>query len=139
MLTGLIVLHVVVCVLLTVIVLLQFGKGAEAGAMMGSTAGASQNVFAASSRGNFFTKLTTVLAITFLANSVALTIIKSKEADQSIFDGEAPIAAPLNSDSAEANTKKDETSASSSTTTTTLKDSPSNKDQSSKEATETNK
>jgi preprotein translocase subunit SecG len=116
MMTGLIVLHVIVCVLLTVIVLLQFGKGAEAGAMMGSTAGASQNVFAASSRGNFFTKLTTFLAITFLVNSVALTIIKSKEADKSIFDGETPIAAPLNSDALEEkNATKEEP-----TTTTTI-------------------
>lgn len=35
MLTSLIVLHVIICVLLVVTVLLQFGKGAEAGAIMG--------------------------------------------------------------------------------------------------------
>ncbi len=98
MLTGLVVFHVIVCVLLTLVVLLQFGKGAEAGAMMGGTTGSSQNIFASSSRGNFFTKLTTVLAILFMANSIALTIIKSKDSSESIFDDEAPIAAPLNSD-----------------------------------------
>ena len=35
MLTMLITLHVVICVLLVVTVLLQFGKGAEMGAVMG--------------------------------------------------------------------------------------------------------
>lgn len=98
MLTGLVVFHVIVCILLTLVVLLQFGKGAEAGAMMGGTTGSSQNIFASSSRGNFFTKLTTVLAILFMANSIALTIVKSKDSSESIFDDEAPIAAPLNSD-----------------------------------------
>jgi preprotein translocase subunit SecG len=43
MVTGLIILHVIICVLLTVVVLLQFGKGAEVGAVMGSSS--SQAVF----------------------------------------------------------------------------------------------
>ena len=98
MLTGLIILHVVVCVLLTIVVLVQFGKGAEAGAMMGS--GSSQAVFTSSAKGNFFTKMTTVLAITFMVTSIILTTMKSKESKESIFDDEAPIAAPLNSDQA---------------------------------------
>lgn len=118
MYTGLLVLHVIVCVLLTVIVLLQFGKGAEAGAMMGGSTGSSQNVFSSSSRGNFFTKLTTVLAITFMANSIALSIIKSKNSNTSIFDGEAPVAAPLNSDKL---LEKEETKAAGESTTSTTK------------------
>ena len=96
MLNGLIILHVVICILLTVTVLLQFGKGAEAGAMMGS--GSSQAIFTSSSKGNFFTKLTTFLAIAFMINSVVLTTITTKNSKESIFDDEAPIAAPLNSD-----------------------------------------
>lgn len=97
MVTFLIVLQVVVCLLLTVTVLLQFGKGAEMGAIMGG-GGASQAVFSSSAKGNFMTKTTTVLAITFMVNSIALSIIKSKSAHRSLFDNEAPIAAPLNSD-----------------------------------------
>lgn len=96
MITGLIIFHIIVCVLLTVVVLLQFGKGAEAGAMMGQ--GASQAVFTSASKGNFFTKMTTFLAVAFMLNSIALTTIKSKSAGESIFDDEAPVAAPLNSD-----------------------------------------
>ena len=96
MLTGLIILHVAICILLTITVLVQFGKGAEAGAMMGG--GSSQAVFTSSSKGNFFTKMTTFLAIAFMVNSIALTTIKSKSSKTSIFDDEAPIAQPLNSD-----------------------------------------
>lgn len=96
MVTTLIVLHVVICILLVVTVLLQFGKGAEMGAIMGG--GASQAVFSSSAKGNFMTKLTTALAIGFFVNSIILTTIKSKESRSSLFDNEAPVAAPLNSD-----------------------------------------
>jgi preprotein translocase subunit SecG len=96
MLTFLVVLHVIICVLLVTAVLLQFGKGAEMGAVMGG--GASQAVFSSSAKGNFMTKLTSVLAISFMLNSILLTTIKSKEAKRSLFDNEAPVAAPLNSD-----------------------------------------
>jgi preprotein translocase subunit SecG len=100
MLSGLIILHVVICILLTVTVLVQFGKGAEAGAMMGG--GSSQAVFTSSSKGNFFTKMTTFLAIAFMVNSVVLTSLTSKSSKESIFDDEAPVAAPLNNDAANA-------------------------------------
>jgi preprotein translocase subunit SecG len=90
MVTTLITLHVILCVLLTLVVLMQFGKGAEAGAMMGS--GSSQAVFTSSAKGNFFTKSTTILAVLFMANSIALTTLKAKTADDSVFDGEAPQA-----------------------------------------------
>lgn len=96
MVTGLVIFHIVVCILLTVVVLLQFGKGAEAGAMMGQ--GSSQAVFTSATKGNFFTKMTTFLAIAFMLNSIALTTLKSKSAGESLFDDEAPVAAPLNTD-----------------------------------------
>lgn len=96
MITFLIVLHVVICSLLVITVLLQFGKGAEMGAVMGG--GASQAVFSSSAKGNFMTKLTTVLAIGFMVNSIVLTVMKSRDAKRSLFDNEAPVAAPLNSD-----------------------------------------
>ena len=100
MINGLIVFHVIVCILLTIVVLVQFGKGAEAGAMMGS--GSSQAIFTSNSKGNFFTKFTTALAIAFMVNSVALTVLKSQESKKSIFDGEAPVATQLNSDADQA-------------------------------------
>jgi preprotein translocase subunit SecG len=96
MMTFLIALHVIICILLVVTVLLQFGKGAELGAIMGG--GASQAVFSSSAKGNFMTKLTTLLAISFFVNSIVLTTVKSRESKRSLFDNEAPVAAPLNSD-----------------------------------------
>lgn len=99
MLTGLIILHVIICILLSAVVLLQFGKGAEAGAMMGQ--GSSQAVFTSSAKGNFFTKMTTLLAISFMVNSIVLTTLKTKTETTSLFDDEAEIAAPLNTDSME--------------------------------------
>lgn len=95
MMTFLIALHVTICILLVVTVLLQFGKGAELGAIMGG--GASQAVFSSSAKGNFMTKLTT-FAVAFFINSIILTTIKSRESKRSLFDNEAPVAAPLNSD-----------------------------------------
>ena len=108
MTTFLIVLHVIICVLLVVTVLLQFGKGAEMGAIMGS-GGASQSVFSSSAKGNFMTKLTTILAIGFMINSIVLTTMKSRESKKSLFDNEAPIAAPLNSDAEALDAKNVET------------------------------
>ena len=96
MVTFLIILQVFICILLVVAVLLQFGKGAETGAIMGG--GASQAVFTSSAKGNFMTKLTSVLAIAFMINSIVLTTLKSRDAKKSLFDNEAPVARPLNSD-----------------------------------------
>jgi preprotein translocase subunit SecG len=96
MLTALIVLQYVICVLLTIVVLMQYGKGAEAGAMMGS-GGSSQNIFTSSTKGNVFSKLTAVLAVSFMVNSLAITVLKSGQTNKSVFDDE-PISAPLNSD-----------------------------------------
>lgn len=107
MITFLIVLHVIICILLVVAVLLQFGKGAEMGAVMGS--GASQAVFSSSAKGNFMTKLTSILAISFMINSIVLTTLKSREAKKSLFDSEAPVAQPLNSDVQDLNKKEQDT------------------------------
>lgn len=107
MITFLIVLHVIICALLVVTVLLQFGKGAEMGAVMGG--GASQAVFSSSAKGNFMTKLTTILAIGFMINSIVLTTMKSRDSKRSLFDNEAPVAAPLNSDVQALDTKGVET------------------------------
>ena len=96
MITALVIFQVCVCVLLVALVLLQFGKGAEVGAIMGS--GASQAVFSSSQGGNILTKATTACAILFMVNSIALTSLKSKEAKKSILDNEAPVARPLNND-----------------------------------------
>lgn len=101
MITGLIIFHVIVCLLLTLVVLLQFGKGAESGAFLGGQGG-SQAVFTSSQSGNFFSKFTTFLAICFMLNSIAISTFKSKESEKSVLDSAQGVetTAPLNMDEA---------------------------------------
>ena len=62
--------HGLLCFAIVALVLLQRGKGADAGAGFG--AGASGTVFGARGSATFFSKLTAVLATLFFATSMAL-------------------------------------------------------------------
>ena len=62
MVAAVVVIHIVVCVSLVIVILLQQGKGAEVGAVFG---GSSQTVFGASGAGNVLTKVTWALAAMF--------------------------------------------------------------------------
>ncbi len=64
------ILHGVLCVTIVGLVLLQRGKGADAGAGFG--AGASGTVFGARGSATFFSKLTGVLATLFFMTSMSL-------------------------------------------------------------------
>ena len=64
------VIHVVACLFLIVVVLLQTGKGADMGAVFG---GGSQTLFGSGGAGNFLTRLTTGTAIAFMITSLILT------------------------------------------------------------------
>lgn len=66
----LLIVQILVAVGIIGLVLIQHGKGADAGAAFGG--GASGTVFGSRGSGNFLTKLTTVLAIVFFANSLFL-------------------------------------------------------------------
>jgi len=69
------VVHVIACVILVLVVLLQAGKGADMGAVFG---GASSTIFGSSGAGNFLTRLTTAAAIVFMTTSLALTYVGSR-------------------------------------------------------------
>lgn len=79
--TVLMVVQVLTAVALIGFILIQQGKGADAGAAFGS--GASATVFGARGSGNFLSRTTAVLATVFLANSLALAWI-SKERMQNV-------------------------------------------------------
>ena len=64
--------HFLIAVALVGLILIQQGKGAEAGASFGS--GASQTVFGSGGSWNFFSKMTAVLATVFFVTSVSLAI-----------------------------------------------------------------
>ena len=99
MTTSLMVLQAIISVLLIIVVLLQFGKGAEAGLM---TAAGSESIMSSSTRGNIMTKITAVLAILFLGNSILLARLQDSKFQKSLLDSEAPVARPLNSDAQKA-------------------------------------
>lgn len=82
MVTFLLTLHIIVCIALIVIVLLQAGKGAEAGASFGG--GASQTVFGASGGRSFMSKLTTSAAFIFMLTSLSLTYFYGKPGSDSL-------------------------------------------------------
>ena len=76
------VLHVMTALCIIGLILLQQGKGAEAGASFGS--GASQTVFGSQGGGNFFTRATALFATVFFATSFGLAILaKNKIAVES--------------------------------------------------------
>jgi preprotein translocase subunit SecG len=89
--------HGLLCFAIVALVLLQRGKGADAGAGFG--AGASGTVFGARGSATFFSKLTAVLATLFFVTSMSLAWFATRpktEAPKSIVDTELtePAATP---------------------------------------------
>lgn len=87
MTTFLTTLHVVVCIVLITVVLLQRGKGSDIGAALGG--GGSNTVFGSRGAGNFLTKMTTVCAIIFMTTSLSLAYLATQDESQRIFDSDA--------------------------------------------------
>ena len=82
MITLLTIFHVIVCIFLILVVLLQQGKGADwAGAFGG---GGSQTAFGARSTATVLSKATTAAAILFMITSLALTILISRPGGSSV-------------------------------------------------------
>ncbi|MFQ6005724.1 MAG: preprotein translocase subunit SecG [Woeseia sp.] len=85
--------HTVIAVLIIAFVLLQRGKGADAGAAFG--AGASGTVFGARGSSSFFSRVTAILAVLFFASSLTLAYISSQRSTgpESLLEDAAPIEA----------------------------------------------
>ena len=82
-------LHIIVSIALIVIVLLQMGKGAQAGASFG--AGGSQAMFG-STGGNFMSKVTAAAAIIFMLTSLSLAYFYGSPSSQTVMP--SSVAAP---------------------------------------------
>ena len=81
MLRGIILgVHVLLALMIIGLVLLQRGKGAEAGAGFGS--GASGTVFGARGTSTLFSKLTAVFAAMFFATSLTLAYIGARPSSE---------------------------------------------------------
>lgn len=100
MVQTLMIFQAIVSVLMILVVLLQFGKGAEAGLLS-----AGDSVMSGSQKGNILSKITVVLSIFFFSNSVYLAKVQSQKSEKSLLDSEAPIAQPFNNDAARAEAK----------------------------------
>lgn len=77
--TIILVIHVFVAIGLIGLIMLQQGKGADAGASFG--AGASQTVFGSSGSGNFLSHTTAILATVFFLSSIGLAVIARDKAN----------------------------------------------------------
>jgi len=86
MIYFLVVVHVIVCLFLIGVVLLQQGKSADlAGAFGGQ---GSQTAFGPRGAANLLTKLTTRGAVLFMVISISLTILLARESgDHSVLSG----------------------------------------------------
>jgi preprotein translocase subunit SecG len=104
MFTLILIVHVIVCLFLISIVLIQGGKGAELGAAFG---GSSQTLFGARGAATIFSKLTTIAAVVFMLTSFSLAIMASRrgsvvrttpmatEQQRSIPQGPGPLSGPV--------------------------------------------
>ncbi|MDD3473215.1 MAG: preprotein translocase subunit SecG [Syntrophaceae bacterium] len=86
------VVHVIVCVALILIILLQTGKGADIGAAFGG--GSSQTVFGSGGGATFLSKITIGAAVIFMVTSIVLSYFADRGLalrDKSIMSGEPKV------------------------------------------------
>ncbi|MEJ2042017.1 MAG: preprotein translocase subunit SecG [Reinekea sp.] len=80
--------HVLLAIGVSAFVLIQRGKGAEAGASFGG--GASQTVFGSAGSGNFLTRTTAILVTGFFITSMALAYV-AKQKSEAVSDINIPV------------------------------------------------
>jgi preprotein translocase subunit SecG len=89
-------IHVIVGLAMIGLVLMQHGKGADAGAAFGGGGGASGSVFGSSGSANFLSRTTAMLATTFFLTSLGLAYLASSTPGQpaSVMESVAPVPVP---------------------------------------------
>ena len=75
--TFVLVVHIILAILIIALVLVQHGKGADAGASFGG--GGAATVFGASGSGNFLTRLTAICTALFFITSLTLAVFAKKQ------------------------------------------------------------
>ena len=80
--------HVIICIVLILLILLQRGKGADMGSSFGG--GASATVFGAAGSASFLVKLTAIFGILFFIMSLVLGAMSVNKVKQ-----DNPVAAAL--------------------------------------------
>src|SRR5210317_1988662 len=92
MVTILTIIHILVCIFLVSIVLLQHGKGADIGATFG---GGGESLFGTEGPVPIMNKITTAEAVIFMITSISLAYISAHSTTSSVMGGySAPVPAP---------------------------------------------
>jgi preprotein translocase subunit SecG len=73
-------LHILLCILLVLIILLQPGKGGDVGAAFGG--GGATSMFGARGPASLLSRATTVVAVLFMVTSVSLSIYSNRSKQQ---------------------------------------------------------
>ena len=84
-----IVIHIIVCIALIMIVLLQTGKGADMGAAFGG--GSSNTLFGATGASSFLGKMTTAVAVVFMLTSLILAYSATKRTGSSVLSDQPAV------------------------------------------------
>ena len=98
MVTILTIIHILVCIFLVSIVLLQHGKGADIGATFGG--GGGESLFGTEGPVPIMNKITTGVAVLFMVTSISLAYISAHSTTSSVmgdYSAPAPVeqAAPV--------------------------------------------
>jgi preprotein translocase subunit SecG len=93
----LIVVYVIVCVFLVLTVLLQQGKGAEIGAVFGS----SDTIFGSAGPASFLHKITSGLAVLFMVLALVLTYLSAHRVEDSIMQDAEVTTSPVTTEPVE--------------------------------------
>ena len=117
MTTLILFIHIIACMLLILIVLLQTGKGSDMGASFGSASG--QALFGGGGPATVLSKITTVVAIIFMLTSLTMAYTSGHKSTQTIMpaassasaqsDAQKKTAAPTNEPVKESSAKKSDT------------------------------
>jgi preprotein translocase subunit SecG len=86
------IVHVIVCLFLILVVLLQQGKSADWSGTFGG--GSSQTSFGQRGTATVLSKATTAAAVIFMITSLALTILSSRPGSRSVIPAGATAPAP---------------------------------------------
>ncbi len=97
-------LHILVCIILVLVVLLQSGKGADLAGAFGG--GATQTAFGSRGPASFLSKMTTVAAVIFMLTCIGLSMISTKTESKSILDSKHTTSQPAQKPAARAPSNK---------------------------------
>jgi len=88
---GLLVIHVLICVALIVVVLMQSAKGEGLAGAFGGGGGLSGAVFGGRGAASFLSKATTVLAIFFMVSCMGLSLMSAGRSGRTVVAAESSV------------------------------------------------